>query len=366
VQQVAAAQRVQLESNRQHDVLMHAVTRTAAGGSAGRLGAALARAQNQPHFDAGLLHRAVQMLEQRQKEQEAEHKAWQAETVAARQVRVESLSALLSSSELTEAVQLRVLQAASSSAKHTTASGRSRGAVPVCCIFLYTVPYRIRYLVKHGKLHPRFLHFEHGFRAAGKACNRGKLFNSAGITPRGCLEACSMTLLDLKELLTATADNQPADLQANNLWCEYMWFGSESRYSMGTFDNAEVSFKSGDTFRGPRFRDTVKLQSPAAARYGGTIASTMKSECYFEAYGSRDTRVLSELYINWLCRDLMRDHGFFEHRESCGEEGLRGPMRQADGALRRMYDAVRCDAVLARIFSVGQGCRMGSDGWEWG
>ena len=365
VQQVAAAQRVQLESNHQHDVLMHAVTRTAAGGSAGRLGAALARAQNQPHFDAGLLHRAVQMLEQRQKEQEAEHKAWQAETVAARQVRVESLSALLSSSELTEAVQLRVLQAASSSAKHTTASGRSRGAVPVCCIFLYTVPYRIKYLVKHGKLHPRFLHFEHGFRAAGKACNRGKLFNSAGITPRGCLEDCSMTLLDLKELLTATADNQPADLQANNLWCEYMWFGSESRYSMGTFDNAEVSFKSGDTFRGPRFRDTVKLQSPAAARYGGTIASTMKSECYFEAYGSRDTRVLSELYINWLCRDLMRDHGFFEHRESCGEEGLRGPMRQADGALRRMYDAVRCDAVLARIFSIGQGCRMGSDGWEW-
>ena len=39
---------------------------------------------------------------------------------------------------------------------------------------------------------------------------------------------------------------------------------------------------------------------------------------------------------------VMREHhGFFEHRDSCGEEGLRGPMRQADGALRRMYDAVR-------------------------
>jgi hypothetical protein len=220
--------------------------------------------------------------------------------------------------------------------------------------------------VAYGKLNPRFLKFEHGFRAAGEACNRGKLFNSAGITPRRCLENCGMTLLDLRELLTATADNQPADLQANNRWSEYMWFGTESRYGMGTFDNAEVSFKSGDTFRGPRFRHTVTLQSPAAARYGGTIAKTMQSECYFEAYGSRDTRVLSELYINWLCRDQMREHhGFFEHRDSCGEEGLRGPMRQADGALRRMYDAVRGDAVLARIFSIGQGCRMGSDGWEW-
>ena len=230
------------------------------------------------------------MLEQRQREQEAEHNAWQAETEAARQARAESLSGRLSSSELTEAAQLRVLQAASSSAKHTTASGSSRGAVPVCCIFSYTVPYQIKWFVEHGKLDSRFLQFEPGFRADGKACARGSLFNSAGVTPRGCLESWGMKLHDLKELLKATADNQPADLQANNLWCEYMWFGSESRYSMGTFDNAEVSFKSGDTFRGPRFRHTVTLQSPAAARYGGTIARTMQSECYFEAYGSRDTR----------------------------------------------------------------------------
>ena len=218
--------------------------------------------------------------------------------------------------------------------------------------------------MEHGKLDSRFLQFEPGFRADGKACARGSLFNSAGVTPRGCLESWGMKLHDLKELLKATADNQPADLQANNRWCEYMWHGTESRYGRGTFDNAEVSFKSSDTFRGPRFRHTVTLQSPAAARYGGTIASTMLSECYFEAYGSRDTRVLSELYINWLCRDLMRHHGFYEHSPSCGEEGLRGPGDQADDALRRMYDAVRGDAVLARIFSIGQGCRMGSDEWE--
>jgi len=29
-----------------------------------------------------------------------------------------------------------------------------------------------------------------------------------------------------------------------------------------------------------------------------------------------------------------------------------------------MYDAVRGDTVLARNFSIGQGCRMGSDEWE--
>jgi hypothetical protein len=51
----------------------------------------------------------------------------------------------------------------------------------------------------------------------------------------------------------------------------------QRRYGRGTFENAKVSFKFGDTFHGPHFRETVKLQSPAAARYGGTIARTMMS-----------------------------------------------------------------------------------------
>ena len=73
-----------------------------------------------------------------------------------------------------------------------------------------------------------------------------------------------------------------------------------------------------------------------------------------------------------------------EHPGSCREARprgcARGPSRpppastssQAEDArsLRSMYDwyvydAVRGDAVLARIFSIGQGCRMDSDGWEW-
>ena len=36
---------------------------------------------------------------------------------------------------------------------------------------------------------------------------------------------------------------------------------------------------------------------------------------------------------------------------------LRGPLDQAEDALRSMYDAVRGDAVLARIFSLPQGQR---------
>ena len=61
---------------------------------------------------------------------------------------------------------------------------------------------------------------------------------------------------------------------------------------------------------------------------------------------------------------MREHHGFYEHPDSCGEEGLRGPGDQADDALRRMYDAVRGDAVLARIFSIGRGYRKGSDEWE--
>jgi hypothetical protein len=50
-------------------------------------------------------------------------------------------------------------------------------------------------------------------RAAGEACGRwlsvelGR--HHVSITPRRCLEDCGMTLLDLRELLEAIADNQP-------------------------------------------------------------------------------------------------------------------------------------------------------------
>ena len=40
------------------------------------------------------------------------------------------------------------------------------------------------------------------------------------------------------------------------------------------------------------------------------------------------------------------------------------PLDRAEDALRSMYDAVRGDAVLARIFSIGQGYRKGGDEWE--
>ena len=144
-QRAAAAElRAQYLSNRQHDSLMHAVNRSEAGGSTGRLGSAIARAQNQPHFDVDLLRRAGSLFEQRQKEQEKAYNAWRAGSEAARQERVEVLSERLSSSELTAQAQLGVLQAASSSARHTNASGRSRGADPVCNIFGHTIPYQIK------------------------------------------------------------------------------------------------------------------------------------------------------------------------------------------------------------------------------
>ena len=64
----------------------------------------------------------------------------------------------------------------------------------------------------------------------------------------------------------------------------------------------------------------------------------MRSECYMylEGYGSRDLRGLSELLICWACRDKLDEYGFYED-PSCREEGLRGPLGEAEDALRHMH-----------------------------
>ena len=253
-----------------------------------------------------------------------------------------------------------MLRAASSSAR---VDGRTR-ADPLCNIFGYTIPYLITCYVAEQKLPEYFLTFRAGFSNAGEACRGGwQLFNSAGIEPRLHLERCGMTLENLRVLLKVVADNQVDDNLVNNYWCWYAWFGCWSRYGEGRFDNDEVSWKAGDTFYGPRFRSSVANQSPAAARYGGKLAKTMISECYLEAYGCRGLRGLSELYLCWACRDELDDYGFYEDR-SCGQEGLRGPLDKAEDALRRMYDVVRGDDVLAGIFSIEQGYREGDSKWE--
>ena len=96
----------------------------------------------------------------------------------------------------------------------------------------------------------------------------------------------------------------------------------------------------------------------------------MRSECYMylEGYGSRDLRGLSELLICWACRDKLDEYGFYED-PSCREEGLRGPLGEAEDALRHMhmhmcmcmYDAVRGDDVLEG--SIEKGYRKGNK-WE--
>ena len=96
----------------------------------------------------------------------------------------------------------------------------------------------------------------------------------------------------------------------------------------------------------------------------------MRSECYMylEGYGSRDLRGLSELLICWACRDKLDEYGFYED-SSCREEGLRGPLGEAEDALRHMhmhmcmcmYDAVRGDDVLEG--SIEKGYRKGNK-WE--
>ena len=284
---------------------------------------------------------------------------WEAAKVATRQ-RQAQRQERLSSLDLSKAAQVGVLRAASSSAR---VNGRTR-ADPLCNILGYTIPYLITCYVAEQKLPEYFLTFREGFSNAGEACRDGwRLYNSAGIEPRRHLERCGMTLDNLRALLKVVADNQVDDNLVNNYWCWYAWFGRWSRYGEGLFDNDEVSWKAGDTFYGPRFRSSVTNQSPAAARYGSTLAETMISECYLEAYGCRGLRGLSELYLCWACRDELSEYGFYED-PSCGQEGLRGPLDKAEVALRRMYDVVRGDDVLAGIFSIERGYREGDSEWR--
>ena len=338
------------------DSLKYAFNRVKEGDPAWKLDGPLLRARLYHAVDPDMLKEAEELKAAREEEQLESHAADMAEKEVTRNARLAAHASLLSCPNFeSTAAHVRALRAASSSS-----GARGRRAPAVCSILSFSLPDQIRRLVAEKKLPAEYLNFAEGFRKAGEASAGKGMFNTAGITPRWYLEQCGMTRHHLRHLLKVFAENQLDDELINNYWCNYMWFGTESRYKNHPFENGknrtflnnEATFKSGDSIEGPRFRSSVTLQSPAAARYGGDIAKTMRSECYFEGYGCRLLRILSELYINWLCRDEMSAYMFYEHPASCGEEGLRGPLEQADDALRHMYDAVCRGEFLAGIFSI--------------
>ena len=174
-----------------------------------------------------------------------------------------------------------------------------------------------------------------------------------------------MTLDILKDLLTAMAKAEASlPRGVKNYWSEYLYVSPKPRYARGAFSEHDCCFKSGDTYHAPGDKGPAS-KSPLLLRYSRTAVKSMTGQCYFVGFGSRATRVLSEVYINWLCRDELRDAGFRVDTSTCGDEGLRGPLKGAEDKLRRMYEVVLADEVLGDIFSHGHGHREGSHAWEW-
>ena len=86
----------------------------------------------------------------------------------------------------------------------------------------------------------------------------------------------------------------------------------------------------------------------------------MSSECYGVGYGNRLERVLIELAIHWLARDVACGSHGFEESPATGEEGFLGPEARAESALRVLYDAVFASPILAHSLAYARGFRQGS------
>ena len=86
----------------------------------------------------------------------------------------------------------------------------------------------------------------------------------------------------------------------------------------------------------------------------------MSSECYGVGYGNRLERVLIELAIDWLARDVACGSHGFEESPATGEEGFLGSEARAESALRVLYDAVFASPILAHSLAYGRGYRQGS------
>ena len=121
--------------------------------------------------------------------------------------------------------------------------------------------------------------------------------------------------------------------------------------------------KTGDIRQEPRFRQSVELQSPAAARYGGETTTNFLGDFYFHNTCSRLLRVLLEVAVNWLARDLLADMGFKEHSLT-GDEGLLGPRARAVEALRLLWSAILASPALIKAMQGPRGFMSPEGQWQ--
>ena len=248
------------------------------------------------------------------------------------------------------------------------AAGAGNG-MSVHAVFSVTVPYTIRWLIANHELGIEFLPVAHAFELAGTAARNKRAFNAAGLIPRQALEAANVTRAQVRHVLDVVVQKDLGNKDTNSYYSEYSTSSLHSRYEpYAALDGHKASLKWGDSIKWPRFdQPNVKLESPAAWRYGWKIASKFLSEWFAFGYGNRVVRVLNELLIGWLARDIAAESGFAPNRLT-GDEGLLGPEAGAEHALRAVYERVFEDPLFRQTMSLGRGYRCGGGvacGGEW-
>ena len=166
---------------------------------------------------------------------------------------------------------------------------------------------------------------------------------------------------DILEVIDAMAER---DFAARGPYSLYGMVSNYNRYKpKEELENEKSSLKTGDIRQEPRFRQSIELQSPAAARYGGATAQNFLGDFYFHNTCSRLLRVLLEVAVNWVARDLLADMGFIEHTLT-GDEGLLGPRARAVEALGQLWSAILSSPALMKAMSGPRGFMSPEGHWQ--
>jgi hypothetical protein len=143
----------------------------------------------------------------------------------------------------------------------------------------------------------------------------------------------------------------------------------ESRHGKGAFPHADhVGLKVGDTKKTGRFGvANVKLESPVAARYGGSMyRNHIDAEWFVTGYGTRALRVATELLANWTAMDTVATDGFFTS-EHTGDEGYYGPasLTEASRVIERVFTTLHRSTVFQNVFQINESGFRSSATADW-
>ena len=218
-----------------------------------------------------------------------------------------------------------------------------------------TIPFTIKWLIENHELGIEYLPVAAAFTTAGHAaCSKGA-FNTVGGIPRGELEAAHVSYAQVRYLLEVVVRMDLGNEETNSYFSQYGTSSLFSRYPpYAALNDHKASLKWGDSIKWPRFHQPqVTLESPAAWRYGSTIASNFLSEWFGFGYDNRVVRVLNEFLICWLARDI-----------ACKSEYALSPLTGDEGVCsarrrRRSTLCAPCMSACSRTRSSGRRWRLG-------